>query len=241
MPKLEISRVHDAYAGGGECPLCVLMEGAERAYLASFQHSRVMEPNVRVQTNKTGFCPDHLGKLFQGENKLGLALVMLTHLQEKLPSLVSALDGTVTAAERGRRDAEARIRATIQSLETMRDDCFICGLLSQDLERYTWTILYLWRKDRDFAAVFRASRGFCLSHFCAVLQSALSVLRQDRLAAWLRDAVPLMAGSLGKLEKDLAAFTQLYQAGNRSLGTDDERSALARTLQKLSGRIHRPG
>jgi len=241
VPKLEISRVHDAYAGGGECPLCVLMEGAERTYLASFQHSRVMEPNVRVQTNRTGFCPDHLGKLFQGENKLGLALVMLTHVQEKLPLLRDALEGTVRAAEDGRRDAEARIRSAIQSLETMRDDCFICGLLSQDLERYAWTILYLWRKDRDFPAVFRASRGFCLSHFCAMLRSARDLLRRDRLAAWLRDVVPLMTGSLDQLVKDLAAFTQLHQAGNRSLGTEEERSALSRTLQKLSGRIHRPG
>lgn len=241
MPKLEISKVHDAYAGGGECPLCVLMEGAERTYLASFQHSRVMEPNVRIQTNRTGFCPDHLGKLLQGENRLGLALVMLTHLQEKLPSLQNALEGTVAAAEGGRRDAGQRMDAAIRSLRAMRDDCFICGLLFQDLERYTWTILYLWRRDRDFAEVFRASRGFCLSHFCTVLESARGALRQDRLAAWLRDVVPLMGGSLGKLEKDLAAFIQLYQAGNRSLGTEEERSALARTLQKLSGRIHRPG
>lgn len=241
MPKLEISRVHDAYAGGGECPLCSLMEGAERTYLLSFQHSRVMEPNVRVQTNRSGFCPDHLGKLFQGENKLGLALVMLTHLQEKLPALRDALEGTVTAAEGGRRDGEARISAAIRSLETMRDQCFICGLLSQDMERYAWTILYLWRKDRDFAAVLRTSRGFCLSHFCAVLRSAVGLLRADRLSAWLRDVVPLMTGSLGALEKDLTAFTQLHQAGNRSLGTEEERSALSRTLQKLSGKIHRPG
>ena len=157
------------------------------------------------QTNTTGFCPDHLGKLYQGENKLGLGLVVLTHLQEKLPVIRSALEGAVSSAQGGRRDAEGRgSQGIIVSLETMRDDCFVCGLLSRDLDRYTFTILYLWRRDRDFAAIFRASRGFCLSHFCAVTAiRARAPPRPIDSPLWLREAVPLMAGSLAT-GKDLS-------------------------------------
>jgi Family of unknown function (DUF6062) len=239
MPKLEISRVHDAYAQGGICPLCTLMDGAERTYLFSFQHSRVMEPNVRVKTNAVGFCPDHLGKLYQGENKLGLGLVVLTHLQEKTADLQAALDGTIEAARAGGRERTRRIQQIIGSLESYRDSCFICGLLSQDLTRYAWTILYLWRKDPEFPAKLRASRGFCLSHFCTVLAAASDLLRGERLEQWLDDAVSVMKRSLDELEKDLMAFTQLHQAGNTSLGTDQVRTALARTLQMLAGRVQR--
>ena len=239
MPKLEISKVHDAYAQGAECPLCMLMDGAEHTYLVSFQHSRVMEPNVRVKTNAVGFCPDHLGKLFRGEGKLGLGLVMLTHLQEKSPELHSALDGLIEAGQNGARDQTRRIRQVIESLEALRDSCFICDLLAQDMARYLWTILYLWSKDKQFPAVFRASRGFCLSHFCTVLATACAVLRGDRLELWLRDAVPVMKTTLAGLEEDLLAFTQLHRSENRSLGSDQVRSALARTLQMLSGRVQR--
>ncbi len=239
MPKLEISRVHDAYAQGGECPLCTLMDGAERTYLLSFQHSRVMEPNVRVRTNAVGFCPDHLGKLYQGENKLGLGLVMMTHLQEKMPEITAALDATVQAAQAGGRERARRIQQIIGSLEKLRDSCFICGLLSQDLTRYAWTILYLWRKDPEFPARLRASRGFCLSHFCTVLAAACDILRADRLTRWLEDIVPVMKRSVEGLEEDLLAFTQLHQAGNSSLGTDQVRRALSRTLQMLAGRTQR--
>ena len=239
MPKLEISRVHDAYAQGGECPLCSLMDGAERTYLRSFQHSRVMEPNVRVATNSLGFCPDHLGKLYQGENKLGLGLVVHTHLQEKMPVIRSALEEIISTAQAGRRDRARRIEGIIATLESLRDSCFICGLLRQDLARYAFTILYLWRKDPEFPVVFRASRGFCLTHFCTVTETAVALLRGDRFALWLRDAVPLMTGSLESLSEDLLAFTQLHQAGNRSLGSESERSALARTLQKLAGSVQR--
>ena len=237
MPKLEISKVHDAYAQGAECPLCTLMESAERTYLVSFQHSRVMEPNVRVKTNAVGFCPDHLGKLAQGENKLGLGLVMLTHLQEKSPDICSALDKLVDAARSGARERTRKARQVIDTLEALRDSCFICELLAQDISRYTWTILYLWSKDKDFPPVFKASQGFCLSHFCTVLATACEVLRGDRLDLWLRDSVPLMKQTLAGLEKDLLAFTQLHRSENRSLGSDRVRSALARTVQMLTGRL----
>ncbi len=235
MPKLEISKVHDAYARAGECPLCTLMDGAERTYLLSFQHSRVMEPTVRVKTNEVGFCHRHLEKLYHGENKLGLGLVMLTHVQKKLPELRSALEAAVRAA--AGRDVTRKVRETIDALAAYEGSCFICGLLSQDLERYAWTILYLWRKDPEFPAVLRASRGFCLPHFSVVLKAAAASLRADRLSQWLREVVPLLTGSLEELGSDLVAFTQLAQAGNASLGSDRERSALVRTLQKLSGSV----
>jgi hypothetical protein len=239
MPKLEISKVHDAYALNVACPLCSLMDGAERTYLLSFQHSRIMEPNVRVKTNMVGFCPEHLGKLYQGENKLGLSLVILSHLQEKKADIHAVLDGFIEAAQTGAWGRSKRIRQCIESLDRLRESCFICDLLTQDLTRYAWTILYLWGKDPDFPPIFRASHGFCVSHFCRVLEVASNILRGDRLIGWLQDAVPVMKRSLDGLEKDLFSFTQLHQAGNTSLGTDEVRTALTRTLQILAGNIQR--
>jgi hypothetical protein len=238
MPKLEISRVHDAYAAGGECPLCSLRDHAERTYMQSFRGNRVMEPSVRQKTNETGFCPEHYRGLYAGEGKLGLALVAHTHLQQKLPELRAALEAAVDAAAAGRKGTE-RLEEVAAELAGLRDRCFICDMLDADLERYAFTILYLWQKDPEFPPVLRASRGFCLGHFLLMLGRARDILRGDALARWLREVAPLMTGSLEKLEKDLVAFTQLHQGTNRSLGTEEERSALARTLQKLSGRLMR--
>lgn len=234
MPKLEISKVHDAYSAGGECPLCPLMESAEETYLRSFQHSRVMEPNVRVKTNEAGFCPDHYRKLYARENKLGLALVVHTHLQQKLPALKAAWEAAGRPVRRGRDRAEEGAM-----LARFRDSCFICDLLAADADRYCFTILYLWNKDPEFLPVFRASRGFCVPHFNDMLASAGGLLRADRRARWLQDAVPLMTESLTRLERELYSFTQLFHDSNRSLGTEEERTALARTLQKLAAGVFR--
>jgi hypothetical protein len=231
MPKLEISKVHDAYANPGECPVCLLQHAAERTYLRSFQHSRVMEPNVRVQTNRQGFCPSHFRALYDGENKLGLGLVVHTHLLQRVPEIGRAVDEIVKSAA-GRHGTD---RAAAGAGELLRDTCFICSLLRADCERYAVTILYLWNRDPDFLPAFRASRGFCVPHFVMMIQRASRSMKTDRFRRWLEDAVPLMKESLESLTGDLQAFTQLHQAGNPGPGTDRERSALGRTLQKLVG------
>lgn len=238
MAKLEISKVHDAYARGGECPLCDLREAAEGIYIHSFTHSRVMEPNVRVQTNARGFCPAHLGLLYAADNKLGLGLVMHTHLRETLPRIRAGLE-QVRAAARGRKERE-RADAAARELAGLRDACFICDLLGIDMERYRFTILYLWQKDPDFLPVLQASRGFCLPHYLELFDTAERSLNAKRLAAWLDCTVPLMEKGFDSLESDLLEFTQLYHDANRSMGSDEIRAALGRTIQKLAGARFRP-
>ena len=232
MPKLEISKVHDAYSAPGECPLCVLQRGAEETYLVSFQHSRVMEPNVRVKTNAQGFCPDHYRKLYQRENKLGLALVVHTHLVEQLPRLAEAFQ---KPPKRGKEKAAS----TLEVLSALVDSCFLCSLLEEDLHRYCFTILYLWAKDPAFPPLYRASRGFCLPHYVALCEASQRSLRPDRREAWLKETAVLMTESFSRLEKELLAFTQLHRDSNRGLGKEEERTALSRTLQKLAGGLFR--
>ena len=234
MAKLEISLVHDAYATGGECPLCFLVERAERVYVGSFRGNRVMEPSVRTRTNETGFCPAHARSLYAGEGKLGLALVMHTHLQHAAPRLRADLEEVQAAAADGKKGA-ARLEQAIERLARLRDTCYICAMLEADLERYAFTILYLWQKDPGFSTVLRASRGFCIPHFVRMLDAARTGLRPDVLGRWLSDVVPLLTGSLGSLEQDLLAFTQLHQGTSTDLGAEEVRSALGRTLQKLVG------
>ncbi len=233
MAKLEISKVHDVYGNGGECPLCDLYEAAESSYLNSFTHSRIMEPSVRVQTNDRGFCPAHLGMLYRGENKLGLGLMLHTHLQKRLPEIEEVLDA-IAAGPRSRRDRE-RAETAAASLSGMLSTCYLCDLLATDMKRYRFTILYLWQKDPEFRPRFRASRGFCIRHFLEMLDEAERSLRIQRLTAWLEEAVPLMKGGFRALEKDLYAFTQLHHDAHRGLGTEEERTALSRVLQKLAG------
>jgi hypothetical protein len=98
-------------------------------------------------------------------------------------------------------------------------------------------VLDLWQRDEAFPAKLRDSRGFCLAHYAALLDKAGTMLRPEELRRWLGDTVPLMTGSLERLEREVLAFTQSYHHDARSGSrTEEERTALVRALQKLAGR-----
>ena len=81
MEKIYMIPVNDAYSGASECPFCALKNKAENDYLEYYLGPSLMEPDTRKITNKTGFCPEHMGKLNKSvTNRLGLGLVMHTHL-----------------------------------------------------------------------------------------------------------------------------------------------------------------
>ena len=82
MEKIYMIPVNDAYNEACGCPICRLRDKAETNYLEYYLGPSLMEPDTRKITNKTGFCPVHMGKLNQAvTNRLGLGLVMHTHLK----------------------------------------------------------------------------------------------------------------------------------------------------------------
>ena len=42
----------------------------------------MMEPNIRIETNKKGFCHRHFSQMFERGQKLPNALILESHLQE---------------------------------------------------------------------------------------------------------------------------------------------------------------
>ena len=83
MEKIYMIPVNDAYSERCGCPICRLRDKAENNYLEYYLGPSLMEPDTRKITNKTGFCPVHMGKLNKAvTNRLGLGLVMHTHLKD---------------------------------------------------------------------------------------------------------------------------------------------------------------
>lgn len=42
----------------------------------------MMEPDVRIKTNEQGFCKTHYDMMFTRKNRLGMALMLESHLAE---------------------------------------------------------------------------------------------------------------------------------------------------------------
>ena len=69
------------------CPLCSLYRKLEEDELSLILGASMMEPDIRVRTNREGFCPTHFTAMLKRKNRLGLALMLESHLNELSPAL----------------------------------------------------------------------------------------------------------------------------------------------------------
>ena len=81
--ELQTIPIWKAYNSGEDCPLCHLEGTLEEDYQRFFLGNSVMAPDIRVEVNAKGFCRHHYRLLYRGENKLGLALLAQTRLEER--------------------------------------------------------------------------------------------------------------------------------------------------------------
>ena len=79
----------DAFRADDECPFCFIERNIEQHAIDFVLGSEAsyMEEDIREQTDKIGFCKDHLKKMFTYGNNLGNALIMETHMRRKLTEL----------------------------------------------------------------------------------------------------------------------------------------------------------
>ena len=64
------------------CPLCRLRDQLEQRVVEYITGAAMMEPDIRIQTNKQGFCIDHYRQMLARRNRLSVALILDSHLDE---------------------------------------------------------------------------------------------------------------------------------------------------------------
>ncbi|MHC1785951.1 MAG: DUF6062 family protein [Christensenellales bacterium] len=228
--------VWDALHQDTECPLCLLRRKTEHLLADRCLGASVMAPDTRIQVNLKGFCPTHQGMLYERQNRLGHALMMLSRLKEirenidRLPPGAAAPAPALFRRTGGRPDDE-----TARALAQMTGSCLLCEERDLTMDRYARTLLHLWKTDKAFQEAFSRSRGLCIPDAELILRLAPELLsgkaRQD-----LRGTVDrLMRESLQRLYEELEWFTLKFDYRNQDKPWGNSRDALERTITKLRG------
>ena len=75
---IPVSEVFEERCG---CPICRMYHTVEEHIITYILGDAMMEPDVRIETNKVGFCAEHLDKLMHHRGRLQLALMLETHIK----------------------------------------------------------------------------------------------------------------------------------------------------------------
>jgi hypothetical protein len=239
--------VWDAIKLGGECPLCALQQKIEQMDVERFLGASVMEPDVRIRVNAKGFCSHHLSLLFAQKNRLGLALMLHTHMKETEKKAEAILSQAKLAAlrqtgqpvlqrmmKRG-GDSSAPLHKSAQELQEAVSSCVICDSLQDHMNRYCYTFLYLWERDRDFRKAVSGSKGICIPHGAKLLSMAEENLPARELGSFTETLSGLIMGSLHRIGEDVEWFTQKFDYRNQDKPWGESRNAVERACNQLRG------
>ncbi len=211
--------IADVFERKDGCPLCRMRDMLENRMADYITGAAMMEPDIRVQTNKQGFCHFHYGMMLTRRNRLGVALILESHLAE--------LEKTAFSGSCSGKKAHPPA-----------DNCFICSEVDKGMVHLLKTVCKLHATDRDFRLLFEEQPSLCLPHFKLLCFEAGRNMNKKQAAELRQDAASLSHRSLCALKDDITLFCRMFDYRSRSEGVDfgSAKDAIERTLAYLTSR-----
>ena len=229
--------INDAFDSGDECPFCYLERKAEQStirYIAGNAAS-YMDPDARAQTDKYGFCPVHMQKLYDYGNALGNALILQSHYAGLLKSFRAEMEDFVIPPKRSLfANKPLSGEPYWARLEKQAGECLICQRIDYHMDRY-YSAFFSMLKDPEFRAKVANSKGFCLRHFPQLLRQAEKKLPNAQREWFYGTVFRITEENLTRVKEDLDWFVAKFDYRNASADWKNSRDAVSRTMQKLEG------
>lgn len=244
--------VSDAFAADCECPLCVLEQKLENECIEYALGPSLMEPDMRQETNEKGFCKTHFEAMFNSQaNRLGLALMIDTFMQEKNSKLKSVYESRAGSLEKDasaglvknlsnklsskQTETDKLVQELVGELDKIEHDCTICSKLEHTMDRYIDVIFYLYFKEPDFREVFHSKKGFCLKHLKQLLVSTKKYLNTAETAIFTKNLMEMQLSNLERIEKEVDWFTKKFDYRYNDAPWGNSKDAVSRSIQKIRG------
>lgn len=241
---IDTAPVWEVYRQDHECPLCAINDRVEAASVEYFLGDSVMEPSQRIEVNEKGFCARHFKLMFDAGNRLGLALMTHTYMKNTLKWLEQNARRAVAAAEAGRPVLKHVIGKKGYGLAVcgdevlaLEDRCVMCERIRDNMQRYIYTILYMYKHEPEFPGLLERSKGMCLRHYAETLKMAPEHLSGEALKRFVRTLSRLETDNLQRVADELEWFTRKFDYRNEDKPWGNSRDAVERSLNKLRGHI----
>lgn len=232
--KLYTIPVNEAFHADSECPLCLMKKTLEDNAVEFTMGPSYMEDDVRAETDKIGFCSFHIEKLYKNQNRLGLALMLKTHMDKTIKDIetLSAAGGRLSSPSLFRKKTEVSgVKAYIDHLE---DSCYICSRINSTFHRYIDTIFSLYQNDEEFRNKFIQSKGFCTSHYGLLYEEAPKHMNAGKAEDFRKSLNLVYFDNMKRVRDDLEWFIDKFDYRYVNEPWKNSKDALPRTITKTN-------
>lgn len=224
--------VSDAFNEDCECPLCFMWKTLEDSSIEYTMGPSYMEDDVRASTDKAGFCEKHLNMMYENQNRLGLSLILSTHMDETIKNIEKLSKGAKPASPSlFKKSGASGLKSYIDNLYS---SCFVCSRIENTFERYLITIFHLYKHEEDFRTRFADSKGFCTKHYGIMYEMAPSYLKGDMQHSFLTALNQVYLDNMKRVRADLEWFKDKFDYRYADAPWKNSKDALPRTMTKTN-------
>jgi len=211
------------------CPICRMRDMLERRTVEYIMGAAMMEPDVRIETNRSGFCHTHYRQMLKQKNRLSLALMLQTHIGETADNLFKRerlFDGKSAKNTKKRKLSEITV------------SCFVCEKVDWAMERLLRTFFEM-QSDRHTAELMSGQEYVCLPHFDLLLSLAPEHLKKGELKKFESTVGNLAERYLRLLYEDVSHYCNMYDYRNSGKDADwgNSKDSIERAVKFLVSRL----
>lgn len=215
---IPVNEAFDLYSG---CPICSLYKKLEDNEIDAILGAAMMEPDIRIQTNKKGFCGRHFDIMFNMKNRLGLALMIETHLSH---NIIKTLKGGLFNSSSNKS----------KKLDKQSHSCYVCDKIEFFLTKMLENTALLWDREKEFREKLLNQPYFCIDHYSSLLYTGEYTLSKKVYADFADSCKTVMVRYSEKLLEDVSWFVKKFDYNYENEPWKDSKDAVERAIKFLS-------
>ncbi len=220
---IPISEIFEPKCG---CPICLMRNTLEDHTTEYIMGAAMMEPDVRIETNKLGFCREHFGQLLKQKNRLSLALMLQTHLD--------TLNKNAFAKKSFLEPKGKKLKA----ISSVNSTCFVCEKIEWGMARLMVTVFDMYENSEDFRRLFAQQEYICLPHCEMLCNLAKEKMNKRYGPDFIDECIRLAKKQSEMLYDDVSHFCSMFDYRNSGPDADwgNSRDSIERAIKFLTSR-----
>lgn len=213
--------VNDVFMPKDGCPFCRMRDMLEDRMATYITGAAMMEPDVRVETNRLGFCTEHFNQILARGSRLSVALI--------LESLLQTVHDEVFPA------GKAQPKKAAAAVHSREEHCFVCENIEKNTAHLLDSTLKLWQTDEEFRQLYSQQPYICLRHYGQVLQAAAKMPKKN-LVLFEEVTTGLAKRYLEELNADVTHFCRMFDYRNAGGDWGNSKDSIERAIRYLTSR-----
>ena len=204
------------------CPFCRMRDMLEDRMATYITGAAMMEPDVRIETNRQGFCKDHFDQILQRGSRLSVALI--------LESLLEEIGNDIFPDE-----PKLPLKKVLGAADRRRHSCFVCDSLDKNMKHLSSTVIKLWQTEPEFRDLYAAQTHICLEHYTFILRAAQKMPKKNYIP-FAAETRRLSKNYLDTVKGDTTHFCRMFDYRNAGGDWGNSRDAIERSIGYITSR-----